>query len=381
MRKCAVCGREFKSYDSIAQKYMDLSKKSKRCEKAELLNSAEYLCPYCYAADRDRMIVLFISMLRSCMKDCINILEIAPSGALQKYLYKYWGETNYYTADLYMEGVDYKVDIQDMVTIEDEAFDFIICSHVLEHVQDDMQAMQELNRILEPDGLGIVIVPLDLNRTDTDEEWGLPAEENVRRFGQEDHVRAYCKKDYIVRLEKSGFGVWQLDKSFFSSKSFEENALTETSTLYLVYKNKKMYGDRDSIIEKFKDSHQGKREEIEEYLVASEKCNYWIDVCDIYENQLRIWGWAYIIGVDSKDSKIKIMLRNRKKEYIFGTDLKKSDNVQETFGSEYSDYSFSGVNFFCPLKDIKRGVYSVCFLIKNGTQKYKIEVSRRFKIG
>lgn len=347
---------------------------------AELLNSKEYSCPYCYSSDRDRMIIMFISMIRLCMKDCINILEIAPSGALQKYLYKYWGEINYYTADLYMNGVDYNVDIQDMAAIENEAFDFFVCSHVLEHVQDDMKAMRELNRVLEQDGLGIVIVPLDLSRTDTDEEWGLSARENVRRFGQEDHVRAYCKKDYIARLEQAGFGVWQLDKSFFAYKIFEENALIETSTLYLVYKNKEIYNNREKLIEKFKDSHQGKRDRIEDYLIVSGECNYWVDTCDIYENMLRIWGWIYIIGENSKNSKVKIMLKNKKREYILGTDLKKSDNIQEAFGSERDNYSFSGVNFFYPLSDMEKGVYSICFLIKNGRQKYKIPINKRFKV-
>lgn len=380
MRKCAVCGRKFKAYVPIAKKYIDLSQKSAGSGKAELLNSEEYSCPYCYSADRDRMVVMFVSMICSCMKDCVNILEIAPSGALQKYLYKYWGMANYYTADLYMSHVDYNVDIQNMTTIEDNIFDLILCSHVLEHVQDDMQAMRELNRILDPDGLGIIIVPLDLNREDTDEEWGLSAEENVRRFGQEDHVRAYCKKDYIARLKQSGFGVWQLDKSFFPRERFEENALTETSTLYLVYKNKEMYSIRDNIIKKYMDSHRGKRDKINDYLVSLGECNYWVDVCDIYENMLRIWGWIYIIGLDSKRSKIKIMLKNRKNEYVLGTDLKRSDNIQENFGSEYNDYSFSGVNFFYPISDIRKGTYTICFLIKNGTQKYKIEVCNRFRI-
>lgn len=373
MRKCAVCRKEFEAYIPIERKYIEIPRKYGRIidVKPELLNREEYSCPYCYSADRDRMVIMFIDMLHQGMEDSIDFLEIAPSGSLQRYLYKYWGWVNLYTADLYMDEVDYKIDIQDMNVLKDGTFDFIVCSHVLEHVQDDMRAMRELNRVLAYDGLGIIIVPIDLNRPFTDEAWGLSEEENIKRFGQRDHVRSYSKNDFITRLETSGFGVWQLDKSFFTTESFEKNALLNSSTLYLVYKNKEKYNNKSDVVKKFQESHIN-REDIN-YILASGECNYWIDACDVYENTLRIWGWIYINGLNSKNSKLKIMLKNEKREYVFGLNFRKREDIQNSFGDEDHNYLLSGIDFSFSISEIERGEYEVYILVKNGMEKYKIK--------
>lgn len=220
--------------------------------QSEMLNINEYSCPVCYSADRDRMIVMFLKAIHRELTNGIDILEIAPSGAIQRYLYRNWGKSSLYTADLYMENVDYNVDIQNMDSISDSTFDFIVCSHVLEHVKDDRKAMCKLNRVLDNRGLGIIIVPIDLNQTETDEEWGLSKDENLRRFGQEDHVRSYNKYDYMERLKECGFGAHEIKKEFFSKEEFEENALIETSTLYLVYKDKYLYSNIDDMVFNYK---------------------------------------------------------------------------------------------------------------------------------
>jgi SAM-dependent methyltransferase len=53
----------------------------------------------------------------------------------------------YETADLFMEGVDHKVDIQHL-PFKDEIYDVIFASHVLEHIRDDRQAISEIRRVL-----------------------------------------------------------------------------------------------------------------------------------------------------------------------------------------------------------------------------------------
>jgi 2-polyprenyl-3-methyl-5-hydroxy-6-metoxy-1,4-benzoquinol methylase len=42
---------------------------------------------------------------------------------------------------------------------KDAEFDVILCSHVLEHIPEDVSAMRELSRILAPDGLLLLAVP------------------------------------------------------------------------------------------------------------------------------------------------------------------------------------------------------------------------------
>lgn len=381
MRKCAICGEKFEKFQPIEQKYIELPIKYGREKKVrpETLNSKEYSCPFCYSVDMDRMIAMFLKMIHAELSNGINILEIAPSGALQRYVYKEWGKSNLYTADLFMDEVDYKVDIQDMQNIDDGEFDFIVCSHVLEHVKDDRKAMRELYRVLDKRGLGIIIVPLDLNQQYIDEEWGLSEAENFRRFGQGDHVRAYSKNQYIERLKDSGFGVHQIDKEFFSKKEFDENALTETSTLYLVYKSSCLYKKKENIVENFKKAHENN--EIEKlFPINSSLCNQWIDLCKIENDILKIWGWVYFIGKDSTRTKFKLMLKGENYSYIFGVNIRKRPDIQENFGTINMDYSYSGIDISLTTDKIKPDVYEVYICLTNGNERQRIEVAKNICI-
>ena len=42
---------------------------------------------------------------------------------------------------------------------KDDFFDVILCSHVIEHIKEDVSALREIKRILNPNGLLIVAVP------------------------------------------------------------------------------------------------------------------------------------------------------------------------------------------------------------------------------
>lgn len=155
-----------------------------------------------------------------------------------------------------MQDVNYNMDIQNMERFSDGAFDLIVCSHVLEHVRSDRQAMQEMYRVLDSKGIAVLLVPMDLNQEQIDEEWGLSEQENERRFGQKDHVRRYSRQGFIGRLKEAGFTVYLLDESYFTYQEFRENAFTQTSTLYVVCKDAGLYPCRESIADQFGSLHQ-----------------------------------------------------------------------------------------------------------------------------
>jgi len=89
----------------------------------------------------------------------------------------------------------------------------VICNHVLEHIEDDTKAMNELYRVLKPGGMGIFQVPQDLKLEKTYEDFNITdPEERKKHFGQYDHVRIYGR-DYFNRLRKAGFTVEEVDYS------------------------------------------------------------------------------------------------------------------------------------------------------------------------
>lgn len=237
LKRCACCGEYVKKYMPLPQYYADEKKKYGVVHEGipEMVNVAEYSCPNCGAADRERAYAIYMKM--ELPKDVkFTILDIAPAIPLQNFIKKEFPLADYKTGDLYMENVDYKLDIMDMYQIPDGSIDFFICSHVLEHVRDDMQAMRELNRILSPTGKGILVVPIDLscNKIDEDPEC-TDIGERWRRFGQDDHIRRYSKAGYWERLT-SIFKVKRYTKDEIPEKDFCENALIDTSTVYVLYK-------------------------------------------------------------------------------------------------------------------------------------------------
>lgn len=231
-------------YREMEEKYLVVNK-----TRPETLNAEEYMCPYCQASDRDRLIISFLKkagLPEAC--EGMRLLQIAPAGIISAWIEANCPHIVYETTDLYMEHVTFRSDIMDLNMVLDETYDVIICSHVLEHVRDDEKALRELKRILRPDGKIVFLVPINLNASRIDEEWGLSEAENWRRFGQGDYCRTYDKNGLIHRLQKQ-FYVHSLDKDYFGEEIFEQCALTDTSTLYILTKSEQVSLDLSEHIE------------------------------------------------------------------------------------------------------------------------------------
>lgn len=208
--------------------------------KAYLQSKRNYKCPICKSRDRDRLIIAFLEMVRAEKKETLRMLHIAPEPSVESYALSR-ADIRYESMDLTMPNVTFQADLQDMDMVEDETYDIIVCSHVLEHVKNDFRAMSELYRILKPQGVCLVLVPLIVGKVDTDEQCGRVCEsEKWRRFGKEDHVRLYGKKDFIKRLNKAGFYVNELGKEWFGEEFYQKCGFDDYSILYVVTKEIKL---------------------------------------------------------------------------------------------------------------------------------------------
>lgn len=102
------------------------------------------------------------------------------------------------------------------LNLPDHSFDLIICYHILEHVEEDKKAMNDLYRVLQPSGHCIIQTPFKKGGIYEDYLVKTP-EERKEHFGQEDHVRIYSVEGLSKRLSEAGFSV---EPVFFSE---EEN--------------------------------------------------------------------------------------------------------------------------------------------------------------
>ncbi|MEB0041382.1 MULTISPECIES: class I SAM-dependent methyltransferase [unclassified Pseudomonas] len=235
MRTCPVCSTRFPNFLPLPASYFEIFNRLNAAyslDDFETLNLGQYGCPNCAASDRDRLYALFVNQILGRSNDSpMRILDIAPAPVLSKFL-RALPNVEYRSADLFSPLADDTVDIMDMYIYPDNAFDFIVCSHVLEHVPNDALAIAELYRVLSPGGIAILMVPILLTATETDED-PLVTDVNERwtRFCQDDHVRLYAKNDFLNRLKTGGFHVISLASGAFGSGTFTEHGITEKSVL------------------------------------------------------------------------------------------------------------------------------------------------------
>ena len=166
------------------------------------------LSPSTYSLERHRMLWLYLKNETNIFTEKVRLLHFAPEPAFHK-IFKNCNNISYDTIDLNSPLAEIKADICNL-PIENDTYDYILCNHVLEHIDDDIKAMSELYRVLKKGGVGIFQIPIDIKRKKTFEDPSItePKERN-RRFGQYDHVRIYGM-DYFDRLFSVGFSVQQI---------------------------------------------------------------------------------------------------------------------------------------------------------------------------
>jgi len=191
LRHCTVCGK-----DSL--KFFDGGVIEKR---------AEACCPQCGSLERHRLLLPVLREKTNLFEaNGLKLLHVAPEKFLHQRL-RVLPDVDYISADLEPGRADVEMDITN-IQYEDNSFDAILCSHVLEHVPDDRKAMREFFRVLKPGGWAVLAVPINVDETVEDPSITDPAE-RIRLFGQDDHVRRYGP-DYFDRLEEAGFQIERL---------------------------------------------------------------------------------------------------------------------------------------------------------------------------
>ena len=166
-------------------------------------------CPRCDSYERHRLLWLYLDRTEYLDASPLRVLHIAPERGLQARIQRLDGVT-YRSADLDSPLAAERMDVA-ALRFPDGSFDLAICSHVLEHVDDDRQAMGELHRVLRPGGRALVMVPVGEGRTETYEDPSVtdPADRQ-RLFWQYDHLRIYGS-DVADRLCDAGFEVCYVD--------------------------------------------------------------------------------------------------------------------------------------------------------------------------
>lgn len=89
-----------------------------------------------------------------------------------------------------------------IIPFKSNSVDFVICSHVLEHVIDDVVVLQEIKRVIKKDGVIYLNVPIN--------EENLPIPNHIRKYTpvQFDKKLRKIKFIFIENFESDNFALW-----------------------------------------------------------------------------------------------------------------------------------------------------------------------------
>lgn len=219
--ECPVCERSFSKFLSYG---------------SNVAHRENVLCPYDLTLERHRLMWLYLKRKTDFFSATnLKVLHIAPEQCFLPH-FKKQKNLNYTTADLVSPIADLHFDLHD-IPLEDHQYDVVFCNHVMEHVDDPIRCMSELNRVMKPGGWAIMQVPQDMNREKTYEDKSITSpEEREKHFWQKDHVRLFGK-DYPNYLEKSGFKVDEFDlNTEFDTTEASKFRLMQKEILYIAHK-------------------------------------------------------------------------------------------------------------------------------------------------
>ncbi len=193
------------------------------------------VCPRCYSHPRHRSYAISIrDILAKFSCDEIKVLHFSPESQITEILCSD-GRVNYLSVDIDHRKAMRKEDIR-ALSFRDNSFDFIVCMHVFEHIDEDRKAMREIHRVLKPSGVALLDVPIDYTRTDTYEDSSITSpEERTKEFLQWDHLRLYGR-NYPSVLANEGFRVEVKDVIQALGSQFVQKHRLESASNYFGYK-------------------------------------------------------------------------------------------------------------------------------------------------
>ena len=167
-------------------------------------NPDAFQCVWCGSSDRERHLWLYLGVIgREQVISDADVLHFAPEKRLSKKIQQLKPKS-YIKADLFPDSSDIeRVDILE-TSFDENQFDVVIANHVLEHVDNDTDAIVEIARILKVGGIAVLQTPYCelLEKT-----WSDPGVKSKKArliaYGQEDHVRLFGI-DIESRFSSSG---------------------------------------------------------------------------------------------------------------------------------------------------------------------------------
>lgn len=175
-------------------------------------------CPHCGAKPRNRTRHWYLhEVVRARLAEGSEVLEVGGSriDVLETITGHWIGPARYTLVDTRTLGYHATIapphrfipmDVS-RLDFPDDTFDVILCNHTLPYVRDDRRALREILRCLRPDGLAMLDVPRNVERTQTAQSYRHAHPELGDDWFAENGDQWVYGRDFPARLEAAGFTV------------------------------------------------------------------------------------------------------------------------------------------------------------------------------
>lgn len=228
-QQCNICGVK-------TRLWLSRGHNNEATEKYDIIGGKKRKvnCPHCGSSDRDRLLKYFFEDL----SPFGSLLHVAPEKALSHF-FKSQGDLNIFRIDKkvgwykLVYGNDVKDGDLTKLSFPDANFDWVIANHVLEHIEDEDRAINEIHRVLKPNGKAILQIPFSYKlklSIEGESHWN--QREKEEKLGQKDHVRLYGI-DFPKR-----WGKFQVNLLFLTDKNnYKRYNLNPNEPVILLTKN------------------------------------------------------------------------------------------------------------------------------------------------
>ena len=191
MKNCPICGWE-------GEEFLPCNPNFAHDDSRQLATHCK--CPTCHSHHRHRGYMLILQTF-NLPKTNTSLLHVAPEPFLNNYFKQ---RASQYTIidknpDKYEKDYETVIEMDlTALTFANNRYDFIYCSHVLEHIPNDKKAISEIYRVLKPGGIAMLTVPI------------YPLEKTADLYPKSPDIMTHVHQpglDYFKRYEKAGFSV------------------------------------------------------------------------------------------------------------------------------------------------------------------------------
>ena len=199
-----------------------------------------FTCPVCNSFGRHRMMALILEKNINSSTNIKKILHFAPELGIRSWLKKKFPKFEYRSSNLDGYDSDLSLDLMN-ISLQSNSVDYVILSHVLEHVKDDTRALKEIKRILAPNGKLFLQVPLSKNQK-TIRKYLNSDKDRCINYGQADHVRLFGKEDLTHQLTNIGFNI-----AVYVAKDKKFKKIFQSMALDIPKKSKMIYDSESTV--------------------------------------------------------------------------------------------------------------------------------------